>query len=442
MERWPRISIVTPSLNQGEYIAETIESVIAQGYPNLEHIVIDGGSTDGTLAILRRYSHLRVISEPDRGHADAVNKGFKLATGDIWGYLNSDDTLLPGALHRVAQEIDPGRRRSIVMGRCRFVDEQGRFIGVEHPSRFESHRRVLEIWKGHFIPQPAVLWTPEVWKTCGPMDSSLKSAWIDYDLFCKFSQKYTFYFIDQVLATYRLHAQAQTWRWTESQRLEDCIQLSRRHWGSPLSLMYWQLTLSLAKYRFNRVGRGRDWLRQAQTAWHHRQMLRAIPYAIGGGVLAPEVAFYIGVYPPIRDRAKGVVKQALSRLAERQGIYPQTSVYLEYSKPWGDGWAGPRVVVELEAPPGAQVVVVQGWVELSYMSKPFLLTVRVDGLELGQQSIERSGDFVVRLSLPNPLAADVHSVEMEASSWFVPHHFTRNGDFRPLAWRIRAVHLA
>jgi hypothetical protein len=274
------------------------------------------------------------------------------------------------------------------------------------------------------------------------MDDSLESAWIDYDLFCKFSKKYTFHFIDQVLATYRLHTQAQTWRWTESQRLEDCIRLSRRHWGSPLTLMYWQLTFSLAKYRFNRVGRGREWFRQAQNAWHHRQMLRAIPYAIGGGVLAPEVAFYVGIYPPVRDRAKGLLKQALSRLVERQGIYPQTAVYLEHTEPWADGWIGPRLIVGAEATAGARVVVVQGWGELGYMSKPLVLTVRVDGEIVGQQGVERGGDFVLQFPLSYPLTSGAHRIEVEASSWFVPHRFTRNGDFRPLAWRMTGVGLA
>jgi glycosyltransferase involved in cell wall biosynthesis len=442
MQRWPRISIITPSLNQGEYIAETIESVLAQGYPNIEHIVIDGGSTDGTLAVLQRYSHLRIISEPDHGHADAVNKGFKLATGDIWGFLNSDDTLLPGALHRVAQEIDPGRQRCIVMGRCRFVDEHGRFIGTEHPSHFESHRRVLEIWKGHFIPQPAVFWTPEVWRTCGPMDDRLKSAWIDYDLFCKFSKKYAFHFIDQVLATYRLHSQAQTVKWTEAQRLEDCIQLSRRHWGSPVTLMYWQITLSLALYQFNRLGRGRDWLRQAGDAWRHRQVLRAIPYALGGGVLAPEVAFYVGIYPSLRNRAKGFLRLALSRLAERGMVSPQTAVHLEHTEPWGDGWAGPQLVVAREVPPGAQAITLQGQVDLTYMRRPFVLTASVDGKYIGQQCLEQSGEFAFQIPILHALSPGIHTVEVQASSWFVPHRFLRNDDFRPLAWRILDLYIA
>ena len=94
------------------------------------------------------------------------------------------------------------------MGRCRFIDESGSFIGVEHPSAFENHRRVLEIWRGHNLPQPAIFWTREVWERCGPLDET--AYWLDYDLFCRFSRDYVFHFIDQVLANYRLHAESKT----------------------------------------------------------------------------------------------------------------------------------------------------------------------------------------------------------------------------------------
>lgn len=228
MDRCPRISIVTPSYNQARFIAETIESVMAQGYPDLEHIVVDGGSTDDTIDVLKRYPHLKWISKKDRGQGDALNKGFRLATGQIWGFLNSDDTLLPGAVRRVAEEIAPERGRHVIMGRCRFVDESGRYAGIEHPSHFRSHLRVLEVWKGHTIPQPAVFWTPEVWRTCGEADTGLTH--LDYDLFCRFSRRYRFHFVDQVLATYRLHAASKTEGWTERDRLEDSIRISRRYW--------------------------------------------------------------------------------------------------------------------------------------------------------------------------------------------------------------------
>src|ERR1700682_204724 len=163
----PRISLVTSSYNQARFIARTIESVLAQGYPNVEHIVVDGMSTDGTAEVLAAFPHLTVIREPDHGQADAINKGFHAATGQIFGFLNSDDTLEPGALRSVADAIDPKAGRHIVMGRCRFIDEEDRFLGVEHPSAFESHRRGLGIWKGKCLQQAALFLERGVGGVCG-----------------------------------------------------------------------------------------------------------------------------------------------------------------------------------------------------------------------------------------------------------------------------------
>jgi glycosyltransferase involved in cell wall biosynthesis len=441
MEGRPRISIVTPSLNQARYIGQTIESVLAQAYPDLEHVVIDGGSTDGTREILARHPHLRVVSEPDEGHAAAVNKGFRLATGQIRAFLNADDLLLPGALDRVAREIDPARGRHVVMGRCRFVDEQGRFIGVEHPCRFEGHRRVLEVWKGHAIPQPAVFWAAEVWAACGGLDEGLTSPWIDYDLFCRMSRRYPFHVVDQVLAAYRLHPESQTGRSSEADRLEESIRISRRHWGSPLRPMRWRLALSLALFRFNRVGRARRWLRLAREGWRRRQVGRALPLALAGAALAPEVAFYVAIYPSARERAKGVLRKALDLVAAARAEPPEAAVYLDRTEAWDDDWAGPRLVVPLTVDREPRAVRLRGWAEVRYMSRPLVLTVSVDGLEIGRQAVTRSGDLALELALPAPLAPGEHRVEVQASAWFVPHRFFRDGDFRPLSWRVAEVRL-
>ena len=438
MERWPRISIITPSFNQGHYIAATIDSVLAQEYPNLEHIIIDGGSTDSTLDILQRYPHLHVISEPDRGQADAINKGFRLATGTIWGFLNSDDTLLPGALYRVAQEIDPAHGRHIVMGRCRFIDEQGRFIGIEHPSYFVSHRRVLEIWKGYGLPQPAVFWTTEVWRECGAMDESLKYH-LDYDLFCRFSQKYRFHWVDQLFATYRLHAESKTEQWAEVDRLADSIQLSRRYWGSPLSPTYWQLALSLAWHQFKRTSKARTFLRQAQDDWGQQRRLHALPYAVAGIALAPKVAFYLFFYPTLRAHAQGLTKRVLDRLEDMRTAYPQTAVYFDYTDRWPDGWAGPRLLVSCAATGDEWQVGIQGWADLTYIRKPLVLTLLVDGQQVSVHRLRQSGTFTWQAPLSICPAPGHHTVEVQSSNWFVPHRFTHSGDFRPLAWRAENI---
>ena len=435
MNDWPRISIVTPSFNQGSFIAETIESVLAQNYSNLEHIVMDGGSTDNTLEILKRYSHLRVISEPDNGQSDAINKGFRLATGKIWGFLNSDDTLLPGALKQVAKEIDPKNGKHIVMGRCRFIDDNGVFFGIEHPSHFESHCRLLKVWKGHMVPQPAVFWTPEVWQECGGLDESLKFH-MDYDLFCRFSRKYRFYFIDKVLATYRLQIESKTQQWSEIDRLEDSIRLSKRYWGSPFSIMYWQLLLSLKCHRFDRVGRSRVLYQKAQEASRQRLLMKAIFYTISAASLSPEVAFYVGVYPNIKKQSHRTLGAFFDWYTQKKKVYPQTKVYLERTVPWEDGWIGPHLVVEKEVGKNIQDVIIQGIVDLRYIDKPFTLTLFVDKKQRGVKRIHKNGVFTLNFRLKHPLSPGKHTFEVKASSWWIHHKFYRSGDYRPLAWKI------
>src|SRR5262249_6445319 len=258
MRHLPRISVVTSSYNQGRFLGRTIESVLAQDYPNLEHIVVDGMSSDDTLDVLARYPHLRVLRDPDRGQAEAINKGFRLATGDIYCFLNSDDTFRPGALHRVAREIDPDRGRHVVQGRCRYIDENDAWAGEEHPSLSVSHRRLLQVWKTHCVPQPTTFWTAEVWKRCGPLDESLHLA-LDYDLFCRFRRRYRFHFVDEILADYRLHGQSKTCSNEDDTVREKAIEISRRYWGSPLGWRYWWLRASLAWFRFAEANEPQRW---------------------------------------------------------------------------------------------------------------------------------------------------------------------------------------
>src|SRR5262249_17002298 len=268
MRHLPRISVVTSSYNQGRFLGRTIESVLAQDYPNLEHIVVDGMSSDDTLDVLARYPHLRVLRDPDRGQAEAINKGFRLATGDIYCFLNSDDTFRPGALHRVAREIDPDRGRHVVQGRCRYIDENDAWAGEEHPSLSVSHRRLLQVWKTHCVPQPTTFWTAEVWKNCGPMDEMLHLA-LDYDLFCRFRRRYRFHFLDAVLADYRLHGTSKTCSNEQDAVREQAIAISRRYWGSPLSPKFWLLRASLAWFRLKKPYEPQKWcdelLKQAEA---------------------------------------------------------------------------------------------------------------------------------------------------------------------------------
>jgi glycosyltransferase involved in cell wall biosynthesis len=436
MKRPPRITIVTPSYNQGPFIAETIESIASQGYPDLEHIVMDGGSTDDTLEILKRYPHLVVVSERDRGQADAINKGFARATGDIWGFVNSDDTLLPGALQRVAEEIDPDRGRDVVVGRCLFIDEHGKSLGIEHPCGFESFERVLAIWKGHTIPQPSVFWTPEVWRRCGGMDLALKYH-LDYELFCRFSRHYRFHPIDQVLSTYRLHAESKTEGWTEADRLQDSIGLSRRYWGPAWSPRRWRLEASLAWHRFDRIGRARRlYLAGQEMRRQGGGRLRALPRQAAAACLAPEVAFYSALYPQWRERAAGWLAAPIARRMNAASPHLETQVYLSKSDTWPDRWAGPRLCFSRVTPDGATRVSLYGAAILTHLPDGQDLTLFVDGRKADSVHLGVHGRFIVDFQLPGGLPGGTHDFEIRARHYFVHHHFAKSGDWRPLSWRV------
>jgi glycosyltransferase involved in cell wall biosynthesis len=205
----PRISLVTPSLNQGKFIRATIESVLAQGYPDLEYFVQDGGSTDGTLEILREYvGRVPFVSEKDAGQADAINRGLSRATGEVLGYLNSDDVLLPGALAAVGGAFASDPDLAFVWGRAAYLDEAGNPV-APYLARPDAIERLADAC---FIAQPAAFFRRRVREDIGPFDVSLHHT-MDYDYWLRIAARYPVSrtrFLDRELAGCRMHADAKT----------------------------------------------------------------------------------------------------------------------------------------------------------------------------------------------------------------------------------------
>lgn len=206
---WPKISLVTPSFNQGQFIEETIRSVLLQNYPNLEYIVIDGGSTDNTIEVIRKYEPWITYwaSEKDKGQSDAINKGFNRCTGQIMNWLNSDDYLLKDALYHIGKYAW-GENTGALVGKGYIINQEKEIIYT--PSVGElSYEALLRWMQGNSFMQPACYFTKKAWDTCGPLDEDLNFC-LDVDLWLKISKQFEFERLDQDIAFAYGHDQAKT----------------------------------------------------------------------------------------------------------------------------------------------------------------------------------------------------------------------------------------
>jgi len=226
VRRGPLVSVVTPSYNQGRYIEKTIQSVLNQDYPNLEYIVVDGGSSDNTVEILKQYEgRLTWISEKDRGQADAINKGFYMAKGEIVAWLNSDDTYLPGAVHKSVRYFEAHPEVGMLYGEGYHIDADGELIERYYSEPFD-YKRLSEVC---FICQPTVFLRAEVIRTVGPLDVTLDYC-MDYEYWMRIAKQFRIGYLEEFLANSRLHLDTKTL----SKRVEvhqETLQVVKRHYG-------------------------------------------------------------------------------------------------------------------------------------------------------------------------------------------------------------------
>jgi len=204
----PRITIVTPSFNQGQYLEATIRSVLDQDYPNLEYLVMDGGSTDGSVDIIRRYADRLAywVSEPDGGQSAAIARGFRRATGDVLAWLNSDDIYLPGALNTVAKAFAEDPTADFIYGSRRIIDETGRVIrSFLTPTILHKYYFAF----GQLIPQECAFWRRALYDRVGGLDESLGFS-LDFSLFVRMWGSGRFKKIDAELGALRSHAASKT----------------------------------------------------------------------------------------------------------------------------------------------------------------------------------------------------------------------------------------
>lgn len=246
-EDWPRISIVTPSFNQGEFLERTIRSVLLQGYPNLEYIVVDGGSSDGSAEIIEAYAPFLAyhVSEPDNGYVHAINKGLARATGEILCWLNSDDFYLPGTMHAVMENLTAGRGRAAIVGHVTKVYADGRppqkIIG-----HYSSLHRLLKFWRSYQMHQPSIFWRREVFESIGYL-SEERDLIADFDYWVRIGRKFQFHNVDQILSCATHHERAKTA--DECRGYHEALRhAAKSYWGSRFSPSYWRLYASMFSF--------------------------------------------------------------------------------------------------------------------------------------------------------------------------------------------------
>jgi glycosyltransferase involved in cell wall biosynthesis len=213
MKEIPKITVITPSLNQGAFIERTIRSVLEQGYPDLEYIIVDGGSSDQTLDILKKYEgRLRWISEKDNGQSDAINKGLRMAAGDILAYLNSDDIYEQGALKVVSEQFASDPSLMWLTGRCRIVDEDGveiRRLITAYKNFLLDHYSYNLLLTTNPVSQPATFWRREMTGEIGLFDLHEHLA-MDYEYWLRMGKKYRPMIVKRYLAHFRVHQKSKT----------------------------------------------------------------------------------------------------------------------------------------------------------------------------------------------------------------------------------------
>lgn len=408
------VSVLMPSLNQAAFIESAIRSVLDQDYPNVELVVADGGSTDGTLRRLETLldvygTRLRWVSEGDKGPANAVNKALGMARGRLIGWLNSDDLYAPGAVSAAAQHFADNAGTLLVYGEGEHIDGTGRPLG-RYPTRLPSVG-IEAFHEGCFICQPTVFLRREVFDELGPLDESLSTAF-DFELWLRIFRRFPgqIAHIDRVQAFSRLHEACITQRMRRLVAIEG-IRVLAQHLGN--AKPHWLLTYFEELYAH---------------------------YPFDGDVLDLKTHA-----AEVLDQVKGCLEdEALQDLQNRvfEDARLKTALPGVFATLHPDGWASSRLVLRYRASCQAHRSIKLHCVHAMPRFSPLRLQIKTSWGRDSRIVVERPGPFSLLLDCPIPPAGNNLVILIESKDIFVPQALDPNStDSRELAFRVEGLQL-
>jgi glycosyltransferase involved in cell wall biosynthesis len=391
----PLVSIVTPTYNMGHFLEETIQSVLSQDYPHIDYVVMDGGSTDSTLELLRKYqSRLRFVSAPDEGQADAINKGFALARGQVFAFLNADDTYLPGAVSTAVSQMTAHSSHGMVYGDGYHVHEDGTMMGA-YPSRSFDYEALSH---NCFICQPAAFMWRDAFAAVGGLNQSLQTA-LDYDLWIRIGKTYPLMKIDGFLATSRMYRENKTIS-RRKQVYEEIIQVVKTHYGYvPYDWLY-----GYAAYLIDRKD-------QIFEVSHPSAIKKALALSLG---------LYYNPRQPTRYWKEWCLAMGIGG---------------KFTGRWTDGWISKEYDHEFRGAPDCDRIVISGR-HLAPFRKGLRLDISLNGVPLKQVSFDAHGPFRIEMPCPPDARGKTNRLKITCNASFRPG---RGGDTRRLSCLIDGI---
>jgi glycosyltransferase involved in cell wall biosynthesis len=378
------VSIITPSYNQAPFIRSTIESVLNQDYPNLEYIIMDGGSTDNTASIAQEFAgRLRFISERDRGQAHAINKGFRLAKGEVVAWLNSDDLILPGAVSHAARAFERMPTLGAVFGEGYLIDRDGNVKSRFPPTEHFNLWKLIYLWDP--ILQQTVYFRRSVVEEVGFLDESLNWG-LDWEFLIRIGKRYPIEYIPEYMGCLREYEDAKTFS-GGYRRFRELAAIMRRHSGVRYPPGYFVYGLET----------------------YQNIICRYIPFHSLRKIISN--AAYRGIAYVIR---------------ECQGLYP-------------DGWAG--AYVQYMLPPGKGGIRITGFIPDHEALHGQSLEIICDGAMAARCELQ-AGEFLIDVACERDETEVPVYIEIKASKLFVPSQVGMTEDNRRLAYMLRTIEWA